>query len=96
MPAERQPNLEQLYRQFLHIECAIGLSYARLATTAYAAGHVTPGERLASLATHAMSEVGRWLNEAEAQAWDVSDLSAEQDALRAALVKLPPPLPVAA
>ncbi len=86
----------QLYRQFVHAEIALGLTYARLAMTAYHHGHLAHGKRIAASAAHAKAKVAHWLEEAEARGWEVADLNEEYQALRAALIKLPPPLQMAA
>ncbi len=88
--------LEQFYQQFLHAEIAMGLTYARLARTAYESGHLAHGNRIAAKAAHAKAEVDGWLEDAEAHGWDVANLDEEYQALRAALIKLPPPLQMAA
>ena len=93
---EHRPELEQFYRQFLHVEIAIGLTYARLARMAYAEGHVSQGNQIAGMAAHAKAEVARWLEDAETSGFDVADLTEEYQALRAALMKLPPPAQMAA
>jgi len=96
MHADDKRDLEQLYRQFLHVEIAIGLTYARLATTAYAHGHRAHGDRLAAKAHRAAAEVARWMQEAKASGWDVSDLTEESQALRTARLKLRDPVQRAA
>ncbi len=96
MIADRRRDLEHFCRQFLRAEIAIALTYTRLAITAYADGHLVHGKRIAAKAAHAKADVAGWLEEAEERGWDVADLNEEYQALRAALMKLPPPLQMAA
>jgi len=96
MTADRRPDLEQFYRQVLHVEIAVGLTYARLAMNAYVHGHRAHGDLLAAKATQAAAEVTRWLEGAETGGWDVTDLDEESRALRAALSNLQSPAQLAA
>ncbi len=91
-----RPDLEQFYRQFLHAEIAIGITYARLAMSAYEQGHALHGNRIAGMACNTKAEVARWLEDAEENGWDMADVNAEYQCLRAALMKLPPSLQTAA
>ena len=93
---DHQSGLEQFYRQLLHAEIAIGITYARLARTAYTDGHVLHGNRIAAMASNAKAEVTRWLEDAEESGWDMADVTEEYQCLRAALMTLPPALQPAA
>jgi hypothetical protein len=55
----------------------------------YAGGHVSQGNLT-------KAEVARWLIDAEEYGWDMADLTEEYQALRAALMKRPPPAQMAA
>ncbi len=91
-----QPRLEKFYREFLHAEIAIGITYARLAKTAYEKGHSLHGNRIAAMACNAKAEVTRWLEDAEEYGWNMDDVTAELQCLGAALMQLPPSLQTAA
>ncbi len=85
-----RPGLEKFYREFLHAEIAIGITYARLAMTAYTAGHALHGNRIAAMACNSKAEVARWLEDAEEYGWNMAEVTAEYQCLRAALMQLPP------
>ncbi len=88
MAADHDPALEGLSRQFLKAEIASGLTFARLAATAYAEGKRAEGDAITAKAEQAATEFTRWLQEAEARGWAVADLYQQFRTLRTALADL--------
>ncbi len=90
MAAGRHQSLEQLAREFLQTEIESGLTFVRLAATAYTLRERAHGDALLVKAEQAAAEVARWLHDAEMRGWAVSDLRGDARGLYTALVKLRP------